>query len=346
MPGTFVISLDYELFWGVRDKRTIAGYGENLRGTREAVPAMLHLFATHGLRATWATVGFLFFDRKDDLLAHLPAVRPAYANTNLSPYPALAEIGVDEAADPYHFGLDLLRQIQATPGQEIGTHTFCHYYALERGQTAAAFRADLEAAIAAGRRVGVEIKSLVFPRNQSNAEYLVIARELGLTSYRGNEPHWIYKERSEEEQALWKRGARLLDAYLNLSGHHTFRLEDVAGTAPPFNLPASRFLRPWSARLAVGEELRLRRIEAGMTHAAHTGEVFHLWWHPENFGANLTQNMANLTRLARHFDALRTSHGFQSATRGDLAARLLIGRPGAAAAVASTSASTASPAAL
>lgn len=327
MPGTFVISLDYELFWGVRDKRTIESYGENLRGTRAAVPAMLKLFATHGIRATWAAVGFLFFDSKPALLANLPAVRPEYANANLSPYPALADIGSDEAADPYHFGLDLLRQIQATPGQEIGTHTFCHYYALERGQTAAAFRADLEAAIAAGRRVGVEIKSLVFPRNQYNAEYLAICRELGLTSYRGNEPHWIYKERSEEQQALWKRGARLLDAYLNISGHHTFQLEEVAGAQPPFNIPASRFLRPWSVRLRVGEELRIRRIEAGMSHAARTGEIFHLWWHPENFGAHLPQNMSNLTRLVRHFDKLRATHGFQSATMGELAARLLTARP-------------------
>ena len=328
--GTFVISLDYELFWGVRDKRTLENYGANILGTRQAVPAMLELFCRAGIRATWATVGFLFFDSKPALLANLPppAARPAYANANLSPYPALAGIGADETADPYHFGLNLLRQIQATPGQEIATHTFCHYYALERGQTAETFRADLVAAIAAGRRIGVEIKSLVFPRNQWNAAYLAIGAELGLTSYRGNEAHWIYKERSEEQQALWKRGARLLDAYLNLSGHHTFRLSDVAAAGLPYNFPASRFLRPWSRRLATAEELRLRRIEAGMTYAARTGEVFHLWWHPENFGANLAENMANLTRLVAHFGALRARYGFESATMADLADRLLVARSG------------------
>jgi peptidoglycan/xylan/chitin deacetylase (PgdA/CDA1 family) len=323
MPGTFVISLDYELFWGVRDKRTIESYGANILGTRQAVPAMLALFREFQIKATWATVGFLFYDKKDDLLANLPAVQPAYENANLSPYPALATIGADEAVDKYHFGLDMLRQIQATPGQEIGTHTFCHYYALERGQTAEAFRQDMQAAIRAGQQQGVAIHSLVFPRNQYNAEYVEICRDLGLTNYRGNETHWIYKERSEEQQALWKRGARLLDAYVNLSGYHTFRLEDVAGDKPPFNIPASRFLRPWSRRLALVEELRLRRIEAAMTHAARTGEVFHLWWHPENFGANLPQNMANLTRLARHFAHLRTAYQMETATMGDLANRLL-----------------------
>jgi hypothetical protein len=32
--GAFVISLDFELFWGVRDKRTISGYGPNILGVR------------------------------------------------------------------------------------------------------------------------------------------------------------------------------------------------------------------------------------------------------------------------------------------------------------------------
>lgn len=32
--GAFVISLDFELMWGVRDKRTIADYGRNILGVR------------------------------------------------------------------------------------------------------------------------------------------------------------------------------------------------------------------------------------------------------------------------------------------------------------------------
>ncbi len=337
MPGTLVISLDFELFWGVRDKRTIEGYGANIRGTHQAIPAMLAVFEEYGLRATWATVGFLFYATKTELLAHLPAEKPQYADANLSPYPALQGIGDDESVDPYHFGRALLEQIRQSPGQEIGTHTFCHYYALERGQTPETFRQDLQAAIEAGRAIGIEIKSLVFPRNQYNAAYLDICRELGLTTYRGNEQHWIYKERSEEQQALWKRGARLLDAYVNLSGHHTFSLESVAGEQAPFNIPASRFLRPWSRRLQAGEELRLRRIEQAMTHAAKTGEVFHLWWHPENFGANLPQNIAILTRLAKHFAHLRTTYQMESATMATLADRLLRQRQAGNKAVSSAS---------
>lgn len=322
-PGAFVISLDFELNWGVRDQQSLAQYGPNLLGVRQAVPAMLALFQKFGLHATWATVGLLFFDTKAELLAHLPAVRPQYADPLLSPYEALDAVGPDEQTDPYHFGLSLLRQIRATPGQEIGTHTFCHYYCLERGQTPEAFRHDLAMAVQVGQEQGLPLRSLVFPRNQYNAAYLEICRELGISSYRGNEQSWIYKERSEEQQSLYKRGARLLDAYFNLSGHHCHSLQDIA-RSQPFNIPASRFLRPWSGRLKVLEGQRLQRIKAGMDHAARNGLLYHLWWHPHNFGANLPQNMAVLEQIAEHFQALQRRYQFESLTMNELSDRLSV----------------------
>ena len=33
--GYFVISLDFELFWGVRDKRTIEAYGKSIRNVKK-----------------------------------------------------------------------------------------------------------------------------------------------------------------------------------------------------------------------------------------------------------------------------------------------------------------------
>ncbi|MBC6988307.1 polysaccharide deacetylase family protein [Hymenobacter sp. BT491] len=319
--GKFVISLDFEINWGVRDQQTLAQYGPNLLGVRQAVPAMLALFAEYKLRVTWATVGLLFFANKREMLAHLPTVRPEYADPKLSPYLALDAVGEDEASDPYHFGLSLIEQIRRTPGQEMATHTFCHYYCLERGQTPEAFRHDLQAAQRIATEQGLELRSLVFPRNQHNSSYLSICQELGITSYRGNEASWIYKERNEEEQTLYKRGARLLDAYVNLSGHNCHAMSDIARSFP-YNIPASRFLRPWSGRMKVLEGLRLKRILSGMEHAARHGLVFHLWWHPHNFGANLPENMAVLQRIAEHYQHLQTAYGMESLSMRDIADRL------------------------
>lgn len=320
-PGTFVISLDFELMWGVRDVHTPATYGANILGVRRAIPAMLDLFGEFGLHATWATVGLLFFDTKAELLAGLPAVRPAYTDANLSSYVALPDLGPNEATDPYHYGRALLHQIRAVPGQEVATHTFSHYYCQEPGQTAETFCHDLTAAVAAAAAQGVALRSLVFPRNQCNPAYLGICRELGITSYRGNEAAWMYRKTSEAAQTPWQRAARLLDAYVSLSGTNCAEPAELARTLP-FNIPASRFLRPWSARLRAGEGLRLRRILAGLTHAARRGQVFHLWWHPHNFGAHLAENMAVLRAIAVHYQSLQQQYGLRSLTMSELADEL------------------------
>jgi hypothetical protein len=322
-PGTFVISLDFELFWGVRDLQTKDTYGANVLGVRQAIPAMLALFEEFGLHVTWATVGLLFFGKRDDLLAGLPARRPAYTDGNLSNYVALSELGPDEAADPYYYGQELLTKISRVPWQEVATHTFSHYYCLEPGQTPEDFRADLTAAVAVATQQGYTLRSLVFPRNQYNAAYLNICQELGITSYRGNEAAWMYQKQSEAAQTLWQRAARLVDAYVSISGYNTYKLVELA-RSQPFSIPASRFLRPWSERLAPLEGLRLRRILRGMTHAAQQGEVFHLWWHPHNFGANLPQNMAVLRQIAEHYRALQNQYGFRTQTMAELATELAL----------------------
>ena len=103
--GVFVISLDFELLWGVRDQRTIADYGANILGVRQAVPALLDLFAERNIACTWATVGLLFFATNRAMLAGLPARKPRYTNARISSYHYLDEVGADEEHDPYYFGL-------------------------------------------------------------------------------------------------------------------------------------------------------------------------------------------------------------------------------------------------
>jgi peptidoglycan/xylan/chitin deacetylase (PgdA/CDA1 family) len=315
----FVISLDFELMWGVRDKRTVQSYGENILGVREAVPAMLKLFREYQVKATWATVGLLMFDRRADLLRALPERRPTYRRGELDPYACLAEIGDDEAGDPYHYGLSLVRRIADCEGMEIGSHTFSHYYCLEAGQDRDQFRADMEASVAAVERVAPRPVSLVFPRNQCNRGYLEVCRELGFQVFRGNERAWMYREAADAGQSLLKRGVRLLDHYLPLSGSNGFRPSVEAGLV---NCPASRFLRPFSQRFARAEGLRARRIKAAMAQAARAGLGFHLWWHPHNFGRDLPRNLALLEELLRCHAALRDAHGVLPLTMGEVALRM------------------------
>jgi len=148
-----------------------------------------------------------------------------------------------------------------------------------------------------------------------------VCRESGLDSYRGNPVSWLYSGRNKNDQSLFRRALRITDAYLNLTGHHCHDKSDVK-EGPLVNVAASRFLRPWSRKLRLLEPLRLRRIKKGMEHAAKTGKLFHLWWHPHNFGANLEQNMQFLESILRYYRELHEKYGFSSITMSGLTDKL------------------------
>jgi peptidoglycan/xylan/chitin deacetylase (PgdA/CDA1 family) len=309
-----------ELDWGVRDTLTQGVYDQNLLGERRATQAILDIFDEFEVHATWAIVGFLFFQDKRQLLDNLPTIRPQYTDPAFCPYRIIDSIGASESEDPLHLGPSLVRMIAGRPHQEIATHTFCHYYCLEDGQDSAAFAADLEAAMAAAGRWNLTIDSIVFPRHQVNPDYLAICRAAGLRAYRGTERHWLYRPSRLDEQTLLRRGLRLLDTYVEVSGHHAVPPQPAA-PGLPVNVAHSWFLRPYVPRLARLEPLRFRRIRRSLDIAARRGEMFHLWWHPHNFGVDLEENMRMLRRILEHLRRLQQEYGMISLNMREVAQR-------------------------
>jgi peptidoglycan/xylan/chitin deacetylase (PgdA/CDA1 family) len=317
-PGCFVISLDFELYWGVRDVVALDDYRQRLLGERAVIPAMLELFARYGVHVTWATVGFLFAQDRAHLEASFPRVLPTYADPSLSPYRHAETIGRTEAEDPFHYAAGLLERIAQTPGQEIGTHTFSHYYCLERGQTAEQFEADLAAARRIGERFGAVCKSLVFPRNQYNPLYRDVLRCAGVRAYRSNGPRWAYRPRAGAHDSPLRRLARLADSYAPLFGTGA-RNPGVFDDDGPVDIPASAFLRPLTPKTFPFRRAQVERLGLGMGRAAERGELFHLWWHPHNFGLYSKQNLEMLDVILRRFDGLRRRHGFTSMSMNEAA---------------------------
>ncbi|HLY16473.1 MAG TPA: polysaccharide deacetylase family protein [Bryobacteraceae bacterium] len=312
----FLISLDFELAWGTWDGTVDAAYRGNILGARQAVPALLDLFQRYQVRATWAAVGMLLFDSRKELLRYLPDTRPVYAG-GIGPYRHLHEIGDDERSDPYHYALSLIRMILARDGMELGSHTFSHYYCLETGQTVRDFAADMESSVAAAERLDARPVSLVFPCNQYAAEHLDTCSALGFRAFRGNAAGRMHAAGATGIQRSGpRRAARLLDAYVDLSG--------VGGVSPCaegrlVNLPSTRFLRPFCGSLRVLEPLRMKRIRNAMTAAAQAGSCFHMWWHPHNFGRNLGRNMRFLEDVLKHHLVLRERYGVMSVTMREAA---------------------------
>lgn len=317
-PGVFIISLDFELFWGVRDNQTLATYGENIIGARKVIPILLELFLRYDIHSTWATVGLLFNSDKASLVASLPKRKPNYKNQAFNPYVHVDSLGENEDQDPFHYATDLIRLIRSYPNQEIGSHTFSHFYCLEHGQNIDDFRSDLNAAQRAARKLGIFLESLVFPRNQYNAEYLKIGKEFGFKSFRGNPQHFIYTAKNQARDSKLRRALRLLDSYINISGHNCYSIERSCNKHL-LNLRASHFLRPFSQNWRRLEPLRLKRINNALEYAARHGLIYHLWWHPHNFGTHINENLNFLERILEHFQKLQNKYSMRSLNMGEVA---------------------------
>jgi peptidoglycan/xylan/chitin deacetylase (PgdA/CDA1 family) len=325
-PGALVISLDFELHWGVRDHVT---RGDPLYGrlpcARAAVTDMVRLFVERDIRATWATVGFLFASTREEVDACEPGERPTYSRSELDPY--IEAIGIDEEHDPEHLAASLVEVIRASNGQELGSHTFSHYYCLEAGQDEATFRADLSAAQAIAQLRGVALTSLVLPRNQWNPAYESAVLDLGFTCIRGPQGSWGHRARRPGRRNLLPRAARLVDTYMGIAPPPTTAWNDVVLPSGLCNVPASAFLRPYDPARKRLEPLRLARLRSGLRHAAHHGGIFHLWWHPHNFSQHQPENFAVLGQILDEYDRLAASDGMQSLTMADVVAEVSLSAP-------------------
>ncbi len=313
----FVISLDFEKMWGVFDKRTIHSYGENVSNVELVIDRLLALFQKYDIHCTWATVGMLFHYDIKSCKNKLPIVIPKYKNNKLSSYNNLNEISSNNFVI-YYSGIASIKKISLVPNQEIATHTYSHFYCLEEGSSVDAFSKDLEMSVNISKENGFETKSIVFPRNQYDKSFLEICSKMGIKAYRGTESSWVQRSRNQNELKIIHRVIRFIDSYLNLTGPNIYkRLE--TNNQQLINIPASFFLRPFNHKLSCFESLKIRRLKNSMLRAAREGSLFHLWWHPHNFGKNLEENMIQLESILIYYSELKYEYGMLSKTMNEVA---------------------------
>jgi hypothetical protein len=79
-------------------------------------------------------------------------------------------------------------------------------------------------------------------------------------------------------------------------------------------LPTSRFLRAYTKKEKYIQSIKLNRILNEMTFAAKNDRLYHLWWHPHNFGYNTIENISYLEIILAHFKVLNKKYQFTSST--------------------------------
>lgn len=313
--GKFIISLDFELHWGGVELWDLELKKEYFNTTRIAIPKMLTLFSHYQIHCTWATVGFLFAKNRDQIKEFMPKNTPSYLNTDLNYYSLIEQnlIGYNEEDDPFHFATSIINEIVQTPNQELASHTFCHYYCNERGQNVNQFEADIQAAQKiAQENFNITLKSLVFPRNQFNKEYLEVAKKNGFRAFRSNPNVWFWQNNYGKLSPIF----RAVDTLLAISKSLTIKHNEIVFSNGIVEIPASRFFRPYTLKEKSIRKIKRNRILNEMTFAALHKRIYHLWWHPHNFGDALQENLEDLEIILSHYSDLNLKYGFESKSMG------------------------------
>lgn len=315
--GKLIISLDFESMWGVSADFLYDDYSNHIVGIDASVKGTLKLFEKYDVHASWAVVGMMLADDYQDLITYMPeeTKRPGYTNSVADNYSYIKK-RQSKLEDEHHFLIALVKEIQKKDNQEISSHTFSHYYTMEPGQTLETFIQDIECAqLIARSKLNIQHETIVLPKNQCEKTYIDALSELGIKAYRGEEEDWIHKIR----YVPLKRILRLVDSYIPLTGQGGYRLQKTAGI---LNIKGSRFFRPYNHTLRAFERLKLRRIKRQMYHAAKHGLIFHLWWHPHNFG-NLTEiHMRYLDEILTCYKHLSEKYGMESSNMRECLDRL------------------------
>jgi peptidoglycan/xylan/chitin deacetylase (PgdA/CDA1 family) len=315
--SVFCISLDFELHWGsVQSNKLDERYKRIYINTRKLIPELLSIFSEYGIRVTWATVGMLFNRDETEWEKARPNKKPGYLNKSVSTYQWVKENGFNDCNSIYHFAPDLIKLISTYDGMEIGTHTYSHFFCQQMGQTGDEFKLDLEKAVEKASDFEINLNSLVFPRNEFNKEYLQICQNLDIRSVRSNPDAWFWDLTGGD--SIYKRIVRIMDAYWCIDNSNITQLSNLKNQkSMPLLIPASRFLRPWS-KIDILNRLRMKRILNEMTKAAKNKCLYHLWWHPENFGENPKKSLQDLRIILKHFAYLKNQYNMTSLNMEDI----------------------------
>lgn len=276
MPGKIVVSIDFELRWGVHDiyGLDIDGYRANLENCRFAVNQTLEMFKTRNIRATWATVGAIGLDNWNDYFNTVKS-QPKYKRKKFFISEKYADI---DPKGELHFAPDLVRKIIETSGQELASHTFSHVYCREEGFMLSDFVNDSECfSKIFNSKFHIIPKSIVFPRNQT--KFIEHLKNINIEIYRGKKEYLFESKIGEKFQNILEVLLPMKIPSSKVSGSLT-----RGDLFVRFDLP----IHLW--------KLQLRKLKYCLEHLGKDG-ICHIWWHPHNVGPNLTLGLARFEEL-------------------------------------------------
>ncbi len=307
--GGLIISLDFELYWGLGDHIDYDEYFNYFEKTIKLVPQILALFDKYQISCTWATVGMLWNTDWTTWENNKPKNIPFYKKSCLSNYELSNKINFENISDSHFFARDLIEKISQSKNQEIGTHTYSHYYCKEPKKNNNSFEDDIFTAIKFAKKSNINLNSIVFPRNQFVESSLKTLKYNNIKTARINPKVWYWKLSNQDK--FIAKIFRLIDSYTPLFSKKSYSSENLEFKNGILLNPASRFLRPKS-KLIFLNKLRIKRIKNEMVFAAKNNQFYHLWWHPHNFAIDPNYSLNELEQILEYYVSLKKIYGFRS----------------------------------
>ena len=313
--GTVVISLDAELGWGFHDHESLPT--ERVAGARGAWRFLVDLFEEHEIPATWAVVGHLFLAECDGVHADHPAGPEWFARDPGARYDAGGTVDPNGEPDSrsHWFGRDLIDAIRGGDvDHEIASHTFSHVEFGKSDTSREVAAAELRQSVAAAAERGVELESIVFPRNRVGHRALL--RDHGFSCYRGRAPNRWYDGRP------LRRPGKLATYALGAAGPPI--VEPIVDEYGLVNVPASLYLYAFDgvardAIEALSEDPVGRQVRLGLERLRDRNRgVFHLWLHPNNVVT--ARDRERLARIVSTIASYRDEYGIGVDTVSGVAA--------------------------
>lgn len=302
MSGTLVLSYDFELAWGSRTSSQDADYGASHEQTFETVPAMLKILADFEIPSTWATIGALML-RDEWNPTKIPDQTPRYDWFEGDWYDIPS---VHSKFRKRFFAPELVERILDCPTpQEISCHTLTHTYAADPATSRQVFDFEIRSCIEIAEQWGIELKTLVFPRNLVG--HLDVLRNHGLLAYRSLNTEWYWFGHRFPTSLRRARGmAKVFPLMSNTCRLFDERLTLVPQVYQPsvdrglVEIKHSAFLPGFHgvSRFVSGDQ-RVHRIIKGMKLAAQSGKVLSVYFHPHNFNYRRAECLSFFEAICR-----------------------------------------------
>jgi len=317
MKGTFLLSVDVELAWGivvvgeVREKHL-----KPVRGVREAIDPLLKIIGRYEIPTSWAIVGHLFLDRCEYRgRPHPEMPRPSYSwfRGDWYKYDPCSDI----ESDPLWYGKDIVGKIldfaeKSSAEQDICCHSFSHPIFGLSGCSEELAEAEISKSLDVMRDCGISPKVFVFPLG--SVGHLNVLREKGFVAFRGGIPELVqrYANLGSGVERLFRRyltfGMEFLSYYFLLPPSVAVPRQVLPGL---WEVPGSM---SFGKKRNVPMRLVVSKVKRGIERAIREKKCFHLFTHLHNFGVDSVVLLREFENVLAFADKKRKEGKLQMAT--------------------------------